>query len=193
MSYKKQWARKQLKMALYERDIVCADMLFSQSASMTWHHIRNFESALLRTMISFISTYGVERLKTSSASTAFVVRVPDRCTLIALTTEDLFKECYLHERMHPASPNTAIIVKLLMALSATEELLNVATPCRRLYKFTRSKHVCQVINAPTKKEILKCAEEECAALPLHAPIPDIQNGSWYGYPATEVVILSITA
>ena len=180
-------------MALYERDIVCADMLFSQSASMTWHHIQNFESCLLRTMISFIKTYGVERLKTASPSTAFVVKVPERSTLIALTTEDLFIECHLHERMHPPSPNTGIIVKLLMALSATEELSNVTTSCRQLYKFTRSKHLCQVINAPTKKEILKRADEECAALPLHTSPPDIQNGSWYGYPSTEAVILSITA
>lgn len=180
-------------MALYERDVVCADMLYSQSSSMTWHYIRNFESALLRTMISFISTYGVERLKTSSLSPAFVVRIPERSTLIALTIDCLFNECQLNERLHPPSPNTAIIVKLLMALSATEELSNIITSCRRLYRFTRSKHVCQVINAPTKKEILKRAEEECAALPLHAPIPDIQNGSWYGYPATETVILSMNA
>ena len=144
-------------------------------------------------MISFISTYGVERLKTDSPSVAFIVRVPERCTLIALTMEDLFIECHLHERMHPPSPNTAIIVKLLMALSATEELLHVTQSCRQLYKFTRSKNVCQVINAPTKKEILKRADEECAALPLHASRPDIQNGSWYGYPPTEAVILSITA
>ena len=160
---------------------------------MTLHYIRNFESSLLRTMISFISTYGVDRLKTSSPSAAFVVRVPDRSTLIALTVEDLFNECHIQERMHPPSPNMAIIVKLLMALSTTAELLTITTACQRLNKITRSKHVCHVINAPTKKEILRCAEEECAALPLRAQIPEIQNGSWYGYPATEAVILGINA